>query len=316
LAQDLCNGIPLGLARNGVVDYNDPSFEPLTNQDVFAKALTHVDTALAMALGDSASAVAVRTASLVTKARILVGMGQFAAAAALVPAATVASAFQYDQTFSQATTDNGWWSFNNSAGRYTVGDSFDIVAGKVNLIKNALPFVSANDPRVPTKAGATLSPKVSPFDGSTPLYLQQIWAARGDPAPLVSGIDARMIEAEGKLQANDIAGMMTILNALRATPPRIGTYQPTAMTALATPATKDAATSLLFREKAFWTFGRGQRLGDSRRLIRQYGRTQDNVFPTGLFHKNGVSYLNDVNLPVVDTEKTNPKFKGCIDKNA
>ena len=32
---------------------------------------------------------------------------------------------------------------------------------------------------------------------------------------MVSGIDARLIEAEAKLNANDIAGMMTILNALR-----------------------------------------------------------------------------------------------------
>ena len=39
--------------------------------------------------------------------------------------------------------------------------------------------------------------------------------------------------------------------------------------------------TLFFREKAFWTFGRGQRLGDERRLVRQYGRTQDQVFPVG-----------------------------------
>ena len=43
---------------------------------------------------------------------------------------------------------------------------------------------------------------------------------------MVSGIDARLIEAEAKLNANDIAGMMTILNALRAAPPKIGNYQP------------------------------------------------------------------------------------------
>ena len=52
-----------------------------------------------------------------------------------------------------------------------------------------------------------------------------------------------------------------------------------------------------------------------RRLIRQYSRTADNVFPTGNFHKGGV-YGNDVNLPVSDTEKANSQFKGCIDRNA
>ena len=316
MAEDLCNGIPMGLARNGVVDYTDPSYKPKTNQEVFAIALAHADSAIALAAGDSAAAVAVRNASLITKARIMVNMGQFSAAAALVPTSAVPSSYQYAETFSQPTTDNGVWSFNNSAGRYTVGDSFDIVGGKTNIIKNALPFVSANDPRVPTRAGTSFSPRISPFDGSTPLYVQQMWPNRGDAVPLVSGVDARLIEAEARLNANDFTGMMTILNALRAAPPRNGAYQPTAMAALPVPPNKDAAVSLFFREKAFWTFGRGQRLGDLRRLIRQYNRTQDNVFPTGLFHKNNVNYLTDVNLPVTDTEKTNPNFTGCIDRNA
>ncbi|HEU4787519.1 MAG TPA: hypothetical protein VFS57_08930, partial [Gemmatimonadaceae bacterium] len=84
-----------------------------------------------------------------------------------------------------------------------------------------------------------------------------------------------------------------------------------------TPATKDAAIDLYFREKAFWVFSRGQRLGDLRRLIRQYGRTQDNVFPTGTFHKNGnPPYGTDVNFPVTTNENPNPNFHGCIDRNA
>lgn len=316
MAEDICNGIPLGLARNGVVDYSDPSYKPLTNQEVFAKALTHADSAVTLAVGDSASAVAVRNASLITKARILVDMGQWSQAAALVPTATVPSTFQYVQAFSVPTVDNGNWSFNNSQGRYTVSDSTQVVNGQQNTIKNALPFVSANDPRVPTKAGTAFTPVIKPFDTSTPMFVQQIWAGRSDPIPVVSGIDARLIEAEGKLQAKDIAGMMAILNALRASPPSIGNFKPAAMPALAAPATQEDATSLFFREKAFWTFGRGQRLGDLRRLIRQYGRTQDNVFPTGNFHKGGVQYLNDVNFPVPDADKTNPQFKGCIDRNA
>ena len=69
-------------------------------------------------------------------------------------------------------------------------------------IPNALPFVSAKDPRVPTVA--VTSPK--PFDAVTPLRLQQIFPARSDPVPLVSGIDARLIEAETKFQAGDYAG--------------------------------------------------------------------------------------------------------------
>jgi hypothetical protein len=56
-------------------------------------------------------------------------------------------------------------------------------------------------------------------------------------------------------------------------------------------------------------------MSDLRRLVRQYGRTQDKVFPSGQHYKGGV-YGQDVNFPVPDGEKVNPQFKGCIDRKA
>ncbi|HXT14566.1 MAG TPA: hypothetical protein VN706_02975 [Gemmatimonadaceae bacterium] len=318
MAETYCNGIPLGKNTNGSVDYSDPSFKPLTNAEVYAVASAHLDTALALvpASATDANSVAVRAAALIVKARILVDLGQQAQAAALVPTSAVPTSFQYLWTTSPSSNsdDNGIWFLNNSVSRVTVADSFDIFNGSVNIIKNNLPFASANDPRVPVVTGK--SQNLQSEDGTTPLFLQQIWKGRDDPMPMVSGLDARLIEAEGKLKAGDIAGMMTILNSLRAAPPKDGNFQPAAMAALPTPASQDAATSLYFREKAFWTFGRGQRLGDLRRLIRQYGRTQDNVFPTGVYFKGGQPYGKDVNFPVPDGEKVNPQFTGCIDRNA
>jgi hypothetical protein len=93
------------------------------------------------------------------------------------------------------------------------------------------------------------------------------------------------------------------------------------MTPLTNPANQTDATNLYFREKAFWTFSRGMRLGDSRRLIRQYKRTQDQVFPVGTFHKAGnPPYGTDVTFPVARTstidEGANPNFHGCIDRSA
>jgi hypothetical protein len=137
---------------------------------------------------------------------------------------------------------------------------------------------------------------------------QQIWPARSDPVPLLSGVDARLIEAEAKLQANDIAGMTAILNSLRAAPHVLGALTSPVMSALAAPATKDAAVTLYFRETAFWQFSRGTRLPNLRRLVRQYGRTQDKVFPTGQFFK-GQTYQNDVNFrspPVSSRIRTSP----------
>jgi hypothetical protein len=317
LAENFCNGIPLGSNTKGVVDYASAEFKPRTNAEVFDVAITHLDTALTV-LGSAidASSVAVRNAVLITKARILVDKGQYAAAAALVPTSTVPTSYQY--VFVTSTSNNsddlGIWTLNNSIARVSVGDSSVTYVGKQFTTLNAIPFASLNDPRVPILKG--VDAKVPAEDGQTPLFIQQIYKGRDDPIPMVSGIDARLIEAEAKLGANDFAGMMTILNALRTAPPRIGNFQATTMTAIATtPATKDAATSLFFREKALWQFARGQRLSDLRRLVRQYGRNQANVFPAGQQYK-GVPYGSDVNFPVPDAERVNPQFTGCIDKNA
>jgi hypothetical protein len=318
LAELFCNGAPLGETVNGAFTLGTPK----TNQEVFAIALTHLDSALAGAIAvpgnlraDSLLATAVRNAAAIAKGRVLVDMARFPDAAAAVT--NVPTSYTYNVTFSQPTNDNNLWGLAgqvSTRARFAAGDSFDIQG----TLKNALPFASAKDPRVPV-IGSPL-PALNPlrtFDGITPLVAQQIWVNRSDAIPVANGIDARLVEAEAKLQANDITGMMTILNALRGTPQVLGPLNVPAMAALPTPGTRDAAINLLFREKAFWQFGRGNRLGDLRRLIRQYGRSEDNVFPTGKFHKaGGAAYGTDVNLPITDNEKQNPNFNGCLDRKA
>lgn len=309
LSEDFCNGIPFGNTVNGVVNYT----QPLTNKDGLTLAIARIDTALAIVTGTDAFSLNIHYTLEVAKARALIDLGQFTAVASIV--ADVPTSFQYVTTFSQTTRDNQEWVANGSASvaRFVVGDSFDIIAGQKNLIKNAIPFASAGDPRVPVAGSTTGS--IKSIDVSTSWVGQTIWG-RDDAYPVLSGIDARLIEGEAKLNAGDYAGMMTTLNALRTASQTIGVYKVPVMPALATtPATKDAALDLFFREKAFWQFGRGFRLGDMRRLIRIYGRTQDQVFPTGAFFKNG-NYGTDVNLPVTDDERTNPNFKGCIDRTA
>lgn len=327
MAETYCNGIPLGKNVSGVVDYADPAFKPLTNAEVFDVALAHIDSALTI-LGTATDVAStdVRRASTIVKARILINKRQFAQAAALVPVSVIPNGYQYMWTSSSASNadDLGIWSLNNSVARITVSDSFDIINQVVNQIGNALPFASANDARVPVIRGNQATPPIVAEDGLTPQFIQRIWPNRDDPIPMVSAIDARLMEAEAQLNVPNIAGMMTILNQLRADRPRIGNFTPGAPVApspagtlapLATPATQEAAVTLFFREKAFWTFGRGQRLPDLRRLIRQYGRTQDRVFPTGVYFKGG-NYGVDVNFPVPDGELVNPQFKGCIDRSA
>src|SRR5215831_2331611 len=311
LADNFCNGIPLGHTVNPV----QTNGAPLMTQQVYDSASAHLDTAIAFVKGTDAASTYVLRAAQVLKARVLVDKGQFAQAAAVV--ANVPTTYIYDLTLSSSTSSNGHWTLNNSVARVSVGDSFYVQGGQSITIKNALPFASSNDPRVPVALGSSLSPKVAAEDGiTTPLWLGQLWKNQYDPMTLISGVDARLYEAEAKLQANDIPGMMAILNALRTSSPTIAAIKIPVMPAIATtPATKDAAIDLLFREKAFWTFGRGQRLPDLRRLVRQYGRTDDKVFPTGPYFKGG-NYGTDENFPVPSSEQTNPLFHGCLDRKA
>jgi hypothetical protein len=318
LAELFCNGAPLGETHGDEFTLGPP----LTNAQVYAIAIIHLDSALALATtkpgnvkADTLLATSIHNAASIAKARTLIDQAKFTEAAAAV--AGVPTSYTYNVTFSQTTNDNNLWGLAgqiSTRARFVVGDSFDIQG----TLKNALPFASAKDPRVPA-IGSPL-PALNTqrtFDGITPLVSQQIWVNRSDPIPVATGIDARLSEAEARLQASDIAGMMTILNALRTAPQTLGPLAVPAMAGLPTPATQTDATSLFFREKAFWQFGRGNRLGDLRRLIRQYGRDQADVFPTGKFHKaGGAAYGTDVNLPITDNEKQNQLFTGCLDRKA
>jgi hypothetical protein len=307
LAEYFCNGVPLSGVANGAVVYGTP----LTNQEIFAIANAHLDTALTFLNATDATTVQHRTLARLLKARVLLDIGGQAAAAA-TQVNGIATSYSYPITFLLATGDNGIWAGNTSTRSSGVGDSLDI-AGRIG---NAIPFASANDPRVRT-LGSTLPPSSqgTGSDNGTPLVVTNMWG-RSDAVNLASGLDARLVEAEAALQADNLAGLTAILNALRAAPPPISPiYTPAAMPALAVPASKDAAVSLFFREKAFWTFGRGQRFGDLRRLIRQYNRPQDQVWPTGTHFKGG-PYGTDVNLDVSSAELNNPNFTACLNRNA
>ena len=307
MSEVFCNGVPFGSMVDGVPTYT----QPISNADGFRLAIARFDTALALVTGSDAASTAIRRVNSIAKARAQIDLGNYAAAATLV--ADVPTNYQYLLTFSLTTTSPELYILNGiQPSRFVVGDSFAIVNGAPSVIRNALPFASANDPRVPV-SGSTSNTRRA-FDGSTPWVGQTLYG-QTDPFPVLTGIDARLIEAEAKINANDFTGMLATLNALRTSPQTIGNKTIPAMPALTTvPTTKDAALTLYFREKAFWQFGRGFRLGDLRRQLRQYGRSQDNVFPVGTWFKGG-TYGRDVNLPMVDSELTNPNYKGCLDRN-
>jgi hypothetical protein len=311
MAQDFCNGIPLSDASTPV----PVNGTPLKVAEVFGRAIASYDSALALVPDAAAAAVDINRAARIGKARALLGLDSVAAAAALVTAALVPTTYSYDITHSVVGGANAIWGQGASQRRYTVSDSLEGNAHNL-LVKNVIPFFSLKDPRLPvtytvsTKGDTTKSQDGFTFSRTTTLYGQLTSAA------IVNGVDARLVQAEARLRANDYAGMNAILNALRLAPPKVGEVQATAaqLPPLAVPTTAAEAETQLFREKALWTFGRGQRLGDLRRLVRFYGHTADNTFPVGTHYRGG-EYGADVNMPVPkDEEKNNPNFNGCIDR--
>jgi hypothetical protein len=87
---------------------------------------------------------------------------------------------------------------------------------------------------------------------------------------------------------------------------------------LTDPGTLDARIKMVYDERAYWTFLTGMRQGDLRRLVRVYGWPQDEVYPTGAHPKGPItSYGVYTNIPLPHSERaTNPKFKGCINRDA
>ena len=248
-------------------------------------------TAAAATVGGDARA---KNLAAVVRGRALLDLGQFDQAAAAV--AAVPTDFSYT-TLHSLTTDyqkNGFYDYMFNYDGLLVSDKEGI---------NGLNFATADDPRVPVEG--TGAP--SRFDTQTPRYYYSPANSFSAPMPIVTGVEARLIEAEAALRASNTALWLTKLNAARA---------PYGMADLTDPGNQAARVDLMFRERAFGLFASGHRLGDMRRLVRQYSRGAETVYPTGNYHKDGLKLGTDIQFVIPQTEKNNPKFTGCLDRNA
>ena len=277
---------------------------------MFTRAVAQADSALAT-LSTTAADLPLRNLARIAKARALVDLARFADAAAAVGAggdgagsAAVATSFVVNAEYSATTL---------------VNTIYDWMVGTANFGPsereggNGLNFISANDPRVPISPTIRLGQ-----DGSTRVNTILGYPNGSAPTRLATGVEARLIEAEAALKAGNAAGMMTALNTARADAGARTAWGITAgadpLPPLVDPGTEAGRIDLLFRERAFWLYLTTHRVGDLRRLVRQYSRPATAVWPTGAYFKGG-TYGTDQNITPSFAERNNANWSGCTDRN-
>jgi len=186
--------------------------------------------------------------------------------------------------------------------------------------KNGLPFLgqtAAQDPRIDwvasTRVGFSSQFTAQPNQNKYGQYIDGV---------IATGAEARLIDLESQLQAGTQAARDAVfagLNTLRTGGAAIGGAKGTALVTVAAlsgsaPTTQDAAIDLLYKERAYWMWLTGHRLGDLRRLVRIYKRDSEAVFPTGtLTSPLDGTYGTSTTITVPFAERNNPNFKGCLD---
>lgn len=291
-AENYCSGVPF-------------SQQPFTGEAVFGEqqsteqilnlAIARFDEALGVA--GTANDAQQRDLALLGKARALLDLGRFAEAGQA--AAQVPSDFLFNVEYGERETsqNNAVYFFNKQAQRVSAASGEGI---------NGLRFFNRGntnvqiDPRVPVDSLGFGSGR------ELPLYEQLAYPSRGAPIPLASGIEANLIEAEALLDKGQSAAYLPILNTLRAE---------AGLAALTDPGTPAGRVDQLFQERAFWLWLTSHRLGDMRRLVRQYGRDANTVFPIGVTI-DGDPYGPDLNLPIPSDEANNPNFEQCLNRDA
>jgi starch-binding outer membrane protein, SusD/RagB family len=295
LGETYCSGVPVStMTTAGAIEYGAPQ----TTVQVFQSAIQRFEAARTVA--SAGGLTQQQHLAQLGIARALLGLGRYQEAAAA--AAGVPTGFEYVIWHSENTArqNNGVWAMNNLAGRWSVPDREGT---------NGLPFRSegridgtVQDPRIPsTHIGLAQRTGLRPAEH----YGQLKFELRSSNTVVANGIEARLIEAEAALNRGASAAYLTTLNELRA---GIG------LAALTDPGTADGRVDQFFQERAYWLWLTGRRLGDLRRLMWDYGRSQSEIFPIGQHHRGG-TYGEHTNLPIPFDERNNPLSAGCLQRD-
>jgi hypothetical protein len=332
LAEGWCSHVPFSTVPDtGPIDPTQIVHgTPLTTAQMLTTAVTTFNQALTLDPSNKLAAVG--------KARALLNSGQYAAAAAAVAGVPTSWVFFIEHSVNTGSQNNSVYSLQSN-GRYGMSND----EGGPNTPASERPtgsnpsdngeginYRSIQDPRVPFTADpsrqlggpGTASLGTTCFSSSVPCWYDNNNPNHDADIPLASGIEARLIEAEAQLNAGNVAGWLATLNALRANvaanlaalrPNQIQTFplKPGAVAplpALVDPGTANGRVQLTMTERNLWMYLTGHRLGDLRRMIRNYGFTQDQVFPSGAYWRTLPTYGTDVAFVVPFNEQNNPNF--------
>ncbi len=299
-AEGFCSGVPFSrTTEDGEFEYGTGS----TTTEMFDTAIAHFDVAISQAEGAGAADLAYL--ARVGKARALVDLGEFQPAADVVSEVPTDWEYTIKHSTNSNRQANGVVEFTNLNERWSVANNEGGGIGFRDAFEEG-------DPRTPWVVAPDSAASVPDFVG----YHQLKYPERNSPIPVASGVEARLIEAEAALQAGAVGVFEQIHNELRASlnAPTVGPIDADAMS-------EDERVDFHFRERALWLWLTAHRHGDLRRLVRQYGRSADAVFPTGPYFKAEFgAYGTAVVFPVPVEERNNPNFAGqsdiCLDHDA
>jgi hypothetical protein len=345
LADLFCSGVPLSTS-----DFQqDFTYKPSSSTDaLYQHALALFDTAMTLAADSNASVTGLAT---VGKARVQLALGQYDAAAQTV--SSIPIDFQYTQPIRtcNSTAVTGCSSQTQAYLRLAyIGTMADNEGGV------GLPYLSGHDLRSaprPTSIG-TVNGNAVWFPNKLPFgSVANLMVASGIEAELIraeadlkaggstwltrlntlrttgvyTGVDTTFrydttitydtTQVGGVEQVDTTTTVDTVLvwadTAWVAGTGGVGHLGP-----LQDPGTADGRVDLLFRERAFWLYATGTRQGDLRRLVRQYHRDKNTLYPRGAYPGVG-DYGDYIDAPIPMSgsysESPNPYFHGCLSRD-
>lgn len=290
IADNFCSGIPVSTSKWGGEFIPSRGF---TTTQLYEEAIVYADSGLALGV----DSFPVTTLLLGVKARALNALGQFSAASGI--AHLINDSSKISEVFIPGR-DSSYLGRSPSflaSGRDT---SLHVINNKgTNGLRWIPDDVETLDARLMLRSLYPHKPKfffsnrvVSFFDGA----------------------EARLIEAEYYLDLGDIDAYLEMINRVR----RMFRYENgLPLSDTIDPGTEVGRIDLLFKERAYTLYLTGRRLGDMRRMVNQYRRSMNDVYPVGpvegvVFEVYGSNYVFVPEISFTGREETyNPLYNGC-----